>query len=214
VRSAIGEHCDVDTHFTPSYKPWDQRLCLVPDGDLFEAIKLGKASVVTDHIDCFTETGLKLKSGKTLDADLIVTATGLDMRIGGGIEISIDGETVKQHNLWTYKGMMLSDIPNHAFAMGYSNASWTLKIDLTCEYVCRLLNYMDKNNFKQCTPKAQGAALEEEPLMNLNSGYIERAKEQLPKQASTKPWKLNQNYLLDKIILGYSKVNDNTMVFK
>jgi len=214
VRSAIGEHCDVDTHFTPSYKPWDQRLCLVPDGDLFEAIKQGKASVVTDHIDCFTETGLKLKSGKALDADLIVTATGLDMRIGGGIEISIDGEVVKQHDLWTYKGMMLSDIPNHAFAMGYSNASWTLKIDLTCEYVCRLLNYMDKNNFKQCTPKTQGAVLEEEPLMNLNSGYIERAKEQLPKQASTKPWKLNQNYLLDKLILGYSKVNDNTMIFK
>ena len=214
VRSAIGEHCDVDTHFTPSYKPWDQRLCLVPDGDLFEAIKQDKASVVTDHIDCFTETGLKLKSGKTLDADLIVTATGLDMRIGGGIEISIDGEAVTQHDLWTYKGMMLSDIPNHAFAMGYSNASWTLKIDLTCEYVCRLLNYMDKNNFKQCTPKTQGAVLEEEPLMNLNSGYIERAKEQLPKQASTKPWKLNQNYLLDKVILGYSQVDDNTMVFK
>lgn len=214
VRTAIGDNCDVDTHFTPSYKPWDQRLCIVPDGDMFEAIKSGDASVVTDHIDCFTETGLKLKSGKTLDADIIITATGLDMRIGGGIEITIDGKAVRQRDLWTYKGMMLSDIPNHAFAIGYSNASWTLKVDLTCDYVCRLLNYMDKNNFKQCTPKVQGATLEEEPLMNLNSGYIERAKEHLPKQASIKPWKLHQNYLLDKIILGYSKINDSTMVFK
>ena len=215
VRKAIGENCDIDTHFTPNYNPWDQRLCLVPDGDLYEAINNGSASVVTDHIDCFTETGLKLKSGKTLDADLIVTATGLDMRIGGGIKITIDGKIVNNHDLWTYKGMMLSDIPNHAFAIGYSNASWTLKVDLTCEYVCRLLNYMDKNNFSQCTPKVQGAALEEEETMlNLSSGYIERAKEHLPKQASTKPWKLNQNYLLDKMVLGYSKVNDSTMEFK
>ncbi len=214
VRAEVGPKVDVDRHFTPTYKPWDQRLCLVPDGDLFKALREEAASVVTGHIDCFTEQGIRLETGEELEADIIVTATGLDMRIGGGVEMVVDGKEIDQHKHWVYKGMMLSDIPNHAFTVGYTNASWTLKVDLTCAYVCRLLNHMDKHNYRQCMTSTRDSTLQEEPLIDFSAGYIVRALGKLPKQAASAPWKLYQNYILDKLALGLGKINDKTMEFK
>lgn len=205
---------DIERHFTPSYKPWDQRLCLVPEGDLFTAIRKGDASVVTDHVDTFTESGILLKSGEELQADIIVTATGLDMQLGGNIAVFVDGEPVDYSKKMTYKGMMLSDIPNMAFAMGYTNASWTLKVDITCEHVCRILNYMDQHHYKSCVPHCNEDEWEEEDMLDFSSGYVQRALGKLPKSGARKPWKLYQNYVLDLITLGFGKVTHRALRFK
>jgi monooxygenase len=211
----VGKHLGraaTEQHFTPSYDPWDQRLCLVPDADLFAALKSGAASVVTDHIASLDETGILLRSGAHLDADLIVTATGLVLRPMGGIAISVHGKPVELSDTMTYKGMMLSGVPNLAFAVGYTNASWTLKCDLTSRYVCRLLNHMAKHGFTACTPhKTPGVA--EEPLLDFTSGYVQRAIHQFPKAGSVSPWKLYQNYALDLLMLGYGKLTDAAMRF-
>ena len=212
VRHHLGPDYDVATHFTPTYKPWDQRLCLVPDSDLFHAIKAGKASVVTDHIETITEKGIRLRSGAELEADIIVTATGLRMQVLSGMQITVDGVRVDLAKAMGYKGMMYSDVPNLASAFGYTNASWTLKCDLTCEYVCRLLRYMDKHGYAQCTPK-RDTDVTEEPFLDFTSGYVQRALDQLPRQGSKKPWKVNQNYAVDLMTLRFGKLDDGTMQF-
>jgi monooxygenase len=204
---------DVDTHFTPSYDPWDQRLCLVPDGDLFTAIRSGGASVVTDHVDTFTESGIRLRSGDELEADVVVTATGLNLLLFGGVQVAVDGEDVDLSETMTYKGMMLSDVPNFAFAMGYTNASWTLKADLTSEYVCRLLNHMDATGQRQCVPLKHDASVAEEPFLDLASGYVQRSVAQFPKQGSKVPWRLRMNYALDVKMLRFGAIEDGTMRF-
>jgi monooxygenase len=214
VTKELGPDYDVAKHFTPTYNPWDQRLCLVPDGDLFSAIKSGKASVVTDVIDAFTETGIKLKSGQELQADIIVTATGLSLELLGGMQVSVDGRQVDFAKTFNYKGMMFSDVPNLASAFGYTNASWTLKADLTSAYVCRLLNYMDTHGVRQCTPRNRDASLGAEPFLDFTSGYVQRALDTLPKQGSKAPWKLYQNYALDIVTLRFGKLNDGVMEFK
>ncbi len=204
---------DIDTHFNPNYDPWDQRLCLVPNGDLFEAIGDGRAAVVTDHIETFTESGIKLTSGAELEADVIVTATGLNLLALGGIEIAVDGREVKLSETMSYKGMMLSGVPNFAFAVGYTNASWTLKCDLTCEYVCRLLNHMDKLGHKQCAPYNRDPSVLELPFLDFSSGYVQRSIDKFPKQGSKAPWRLHQNYALDIFNLRFGSVQDGAMEF-
>jgi cation diffusion facilitator CzcD-associated flavoprotein CzcO len=213
VRQLLGPDYDIDTHFTPRYKPWDQRLCLVPDADFFRAIRRGKVSLVTDHIETFTETGLKLKSGADLPADLIVTATGLVLVPLGKARLSVDGRAVDPAKTFIYKGMMYSDVPNLASVFGYTNASWTLKADLVCEYVCRLINHMDRGGYRQCTPRNEDPTLAEEPWVNFSSGYIQRALAKQPKQGSKRPWKLYQNYALDLLSLRFGAVRDQAMVF-
>jgi cation diffusion facilitator CzcD-associated flavoprotein CzcO len=213
VRKELGPDYDVDRHFTPSYKPWDQRMCLVPDGDLFKAIKSGKASVVTDTIDTFDKTGIKLKSGEHLGADIIVSATGLHLQFAGGTEIHVDGKPVAPKDMLTYKGMMYSGVPNLATAFGYTNASWTLKCDLTCEYVCRLLNYMDRNGFHSATPSVSDGDVRREPWMDFSSGYVQRGIDRFPRQGGRKPWKLHQNYALDLINMRYASITDDEMKF-
>ena len=212
VRAQLGPDYDVATHFTPSYNPWDQRLCLVPDSDLFRALRSGSASVVTDQIETFTETGLRLKSGAELDADVVVTATGLKLILLGGIEITVDGVRTELAKSMSYKGMMFSGVPNLAAAFGYTNASWTLKADLTCEYVCRLLGYMDRRGYGQCTP-VKDASVKEEPFLDFSSGYVQRSLDQLPRQGTTKPWKLHQNYARDMLTLRLGRLDDGTMRF-
>jgi len=202
---------DVDTHFTPRYDPWDQRLCAVPDGDLFKAIRAGTASVVTDRIDTFTETGLRLESGAELDADVIVTATGLELLFLGGIELSVDGEVVDVAMRLTYKGMMLEDVPNLALAVGYTNASWTLKCDLTCGYVTRLLNHLRATGNRQCTPRNRDASVVPQPLLGLSSGYVQRSAARFPKQGSKFPWQVHQSYLRDYRALRRSRLEDDAM---
>jgi monooxygenase len=213
VKRFVGAHLDVDKHFTPSYKPWDQRLCFVPDGDLFDSIRSGRASVVTDHIDSLTESGIKLRSGEELLADLIVTATGLKLKFLGGLAMEVDGRSIVPSETMTYKGMMCSDVPNMALAIGYTNASWTLKCDLTSAYVCRLLNYMDEHGYTQCCPRRTDPNLKEEPIIDFSSGYIQRSIATFPRQGSFAPWKLYQNYALDRLLLGYGKVDDPAMEF-
>ena len=200
-------------HFTPSYNPWDQRLCLVPDSDLFIALREGRASVVTDHIETFTEDGIKLKSGQELPADLVVTATGLKLKFLGGLEMEVDGRKIDPSKTMTYKGMMISDVPNLALAIGYTNASWTLKCDLTSEYVCRLLDYMDAHGYASCVPRRNDPRLKEEPLLDFSSGYVQRSIEKFPRQGSIAPWKLHQNYAIDTVLLRHAKVNDKAMEF-
>ncbi|MEZ5428377.1 MAG: NAD(P)/FAD-dependent oxidoreductase [Pyrinomonadaceae bacterium] len=213
VRKNLGEDYDLK-HFSPDYNPWDQRLCLVPDSDLFRAISEGKASVVTDHIETFTETGLKLRSGEHLDADIIVTATGLVMKLMAGLQLVVDGEPVDLSETLTYKGMMYSDVPNAASALGYTNASWTLKCDLTAEYVCRLLNYMDRNGYAVCTPRVNDRSIEREPAVDFTSGYVQRALDTLPKQGTKTPWRLYQNYVKDLGMLRYGRLEDGAMEFE
>ncbi|MBU8875229.1 NAD(P)/FAD-dependent oxidoreductase [Reyranella sp. MMS21-HV4-11] len=213
VRQMLGPDYDVATHFTPKYNPWDQRLCLVPDADLFRAIRKNKASVVTDTIETFTEKGIRLKSGTELEADVVVTATGLVVQPLGGAKLVVDGKPVKPSDTMIYKGMMYSDVPNLAAVFGYTNASWTLKADLVCEYVCRLLNYMDRKGFRQATPHSSDPTLTEEPWVNFSSGYIQRALPHQPKQGSKRPWKLYQNYVLDLLTLRHGSVRDKAMVF-
>ena len=213
VRDQLGPDYDVATHFTPRYNPWDQRLCLVPDADLFEAIKTGRAEVVTDQIDTFTETGILLKSGQTLEADIIVTATGLNLKPMNGVALTVDGETIEPGKVFSYKGMMYSGVPNLATSFGYTNASWTLKCDLTCGYVCRLLNHMQKTGLRQCTPRLADANMAEQPWLDFSSGYVQRSIGAFPKQGTKAPWKLHQNYALDLMNLKYSAIDDGAMVF-
>lgn len=212
VKKELGE--ESLRHFTPDYNPWDQRLCLVPDSDLFKSIKEKKASVVTDHIETFTEKGLKLKSGEELEADIIVTATGLKMKIMAGLQLIVDGKPVKLSETVAYKGMMYSDVPNAASAFGYTNASWTLKCDLTAQYICRMLNFMDENGFAIATPRLNDESIKPEPVVNFTSGYIQRALETLPKQGSKLPWRVNQNYIKDIKMFRYGKIDDGTMEFR
>lgn len=214
VRKELGDDYDVETHFTPTYNPWDQRLCLVPDSDLFKAIKAGKASVVTDHIDTFTANGIRLKSGDQLEADIIVSATGLVMKVAKGGPFVIDGEPMNLADTMNYRGSMLSDVPNLAFAFGYTNASWTLKCELTSRYVCRLLNYMDANGYRQCTPRQHEADVQAEPIIDFSSGYVQRALDILPSQGTKRPWKLYQNYLFDLMTIRYGKLDDGYMEFR
>jgi monooxygenase len=204
---------DVDTHFKPNYDPWDQRLCLVPDGDLFRAIKGRNASVVTDHIDTFTPGGIRLASGRELKADVVVTATGLELLAFGGIQLTVDGAPVALPDTVTYKGMMLSGVPNFAFVMGYTNASWTLKADLACGYVCRLLEHMDATGTARCTPRYREAAPADEPFLDFSSGYVQRALHRFPKQGAVAPWKLYQNYLRDLRTLRRGELEDGSLEF-
>ncbi|MBX3188907.1 MAG: NAD(P)/FAD-dependent oxidoreductase [Labilithrix sp.] len=213
VRRQLGPDFDVATHFTPRYRPWEQRLCLVPDGDLFQAMKRGRADVVTDHIDTFTETGIRLRSGAELEADLIVTATGLKVLLLGGVKLSVDGAPVEPGKTTSYKGAMLSDVPNLAVALGYTNASWTLKSDLVCRYVLRVLEEMDRNGYRICTPQKGGRDFVEEPLFDFSSGYVQRAVADLPKQGDKAPWRLYQNYFLDRMALQYGALDDGVMRF-
>lgn len=213
VRRQLPRGFDVDTHFTPHYDPWDERMCIVPGGDLFEAIRSGRASVVTDHIDTFTETGIMLRSGVEIPADVVVTATGLEMQLAGGMELSIDDEPVDLASRLTYKGMMLQDVPNLAMAIGYTNASWTLKCDLTCRYVCRLLNHMRRSGRRQCMPVNDDPSVVAEPLLGLQSGYIARAADRLPKQGSKFPWRVYQSYLKDYRVTRLRTLDDGVMQF-
>ncbi len=213
VRACLGPDYDVARHFTPRYNPWEQRMCLVPDADLFTAIRSRKASVVTDQIETFTEKGLRLKSGAELEADLIVTATGLDLEILSGVRITVDGNTIDPAKTFNYKGLMYSGVPNLASSFGYTNASWTLKCDLTCEYVCRLLNHMKKHGYAQCTPRLNDPSITAEPWVDFSSGYIHRSLHLFPKQGSKTPWKLHQNYARDILTLRFGRIDDGVMEF-
>ncbi len=213
VQEELGQDYDVATHFTPKYDPWDQRLCAVPDADLFEAIRDKKASVVTDHIERFTPDGIKLKSGKKLTADIIVPATGLSLQSLGGMALVVDGEQVNIGETTNYKGMTLSNVPNFAWTVGYTNASWTLKADLTSSYVCRILNYMDKHHYQVCVPKLDGEAPGSAPLLDFSSGYIQRSIKDLPKQGGVQPWKNHQNYIADLLHLKFERLDDGVMKF-
>jgi cation diffusion facilitator CzcD-associated flavoprotein CzcO len=203
---------DVEKHFTPRYNPWDQRLCLVPDADLFAALRAGTVSVVTDEIATFTERGIALKSGDTLEADIIVTATGLKLKRFGGLALSVDGEPVEIPKAMVYKGMMLSNVPNLAFAVGYTNASWTLKCDLTSRYVCRLVNHMDKHHYTEARPR-RDPDVQAVPLLDFSSGYVQRSIKDFPQQGSKVPWKLYQNYPIDLFMIERSKLDDGVMQF-
>ncbi|MFG1934966.1 flavin-containing monooxygenase [Mycobacterium sp. NPDC048908] len=204
---------DVDKHFGPRYNPWDERLCLAPNGDLFKTIRSGKADVVTDTIDRFTKPGIKLASGEELQADIIVTATGLNLQLFGGAAISRNGVPVELNDTMAYKGMMLTHMPNMAFTMGYTNASWTLKADLVSEFVCRVLNYMDANGFDTVEPQHPGNSVDERPLMDFTPGYVLRALDYLPKAGHVAPWRLKQNYLLDLRLIRRGNVDDEALAF-
>lgn len=213
VRDALGPYYDIERHFTPRYNPWDQRLCLVPNGDLFEAIRHGRASVVTDHVETFTRDGIRLRCGAELAADLIITATGLNLVVLGDLQISVDGKRIDLARTLGYKGMMYSGVPNLASSIGYTNASWTLKCDLTCEYVCRLLNHMDKSGYRQCTPRNNDPSVSGEPWIDFSSGYVQRSLSKFPQQGSRAPWRLHQNYALDMVSLKFGAVEDAAMEF-
>jgi cation diffusion facilitator CzcD-associated flavoprotein CzcO len=213
VRRRLGHEYD-RKHFTPPYNPWDQRLCIAPDADIFRVIREGRVTLATDHIETFNEDGLLLKSGEQLDADIIVTATGLVLKLISGMELVVDGAVVNLPKTLVYKGMMFSDVPNLAFAIGYTNASWTLKCDLASEYVCRLINYMDDRGYAMCTARVNDPNMEEEPVIDFNSGYVMRALHMLPHQGSKTPWRLHQNYMKDLSMMRYGRVDDGTMEFK
>jgi len=213
LRQELGKDYDIRTHFKPPYEPWDQRLCLVPDADLFKSLREGRAEMVTGHIDTFTEKGIRLKSGRELEADLVITATGLNLLLLGGMQPIVDGQPVDAPKTLSYRGMMVSDVPNMAFAVGYTNASWTLKCDLVAEYFCRLINHMDRHGYRQCTPRRNDPSVVEEPLINFSSGYVQRSIDQFPKQGSKMPWKLHQNYARDLLNLRFGSLDDGTMEF-
>jgi cation diffusion facilitator CzcD-associated flavoprotein CzcO len=213
VRDELGPQYDIATHFTPRYNPWDERLCLVPDSDLFKAIRSGKVSVVTDPIEALTEQGILLKSGVELAADVIVTATGLTLKMMGGIPIAIDAAPLDISRAFVYKGMMLSNVPNLAWAFGYTNASWTLKCELTAQAIVRLLNYMDRHGYSVCKPRLHDPPIAEAPLLTFTSGYIRRGAHLVPRQGTRRPWKLYQNYFLDLLMLRFGRLNDGTLEF-
>jgi cation diffusion facilitator CzcD-associated flavoprotein CzcO len=203
----------VDTHFKPRYAPWDQRLCAVPDGDLFRAISKGRAEIVTDRVAGFTERGVQLESGDELEADIVITATGLNLQAFGGIRFVVDGEQVALPDTLAYKGMMLGGVPNFAFAVGYVNASWTLKVDLTCEYMCRLLAHMDRHGYDSCVPVNDDPSIERRPLLDFTAGYVQRSMDQFPKQGPESPWQLSMSYREDVRNLRDGDVEDGTMRF-
>jgi cation diffusion facilitator CzcD-associated flavoprotein CzcO len=203
----------VDVHFKPPYEPWDQRLCLVPDGDLFRALREGQASMVTDRITTFTERGIELESGGVLDADVIVTATGLNLLPFGGISITVDQEPVSLGGKVSYKGMMLSDIPNLAYAIGYTNSSWTLKVGLLCEHFCRLLDHMDKHHYDICYPQVPDPGMATRPLLDFGAGYVRRSIDDLPRQGAKAPWLTSMNYHADVRLLRKSPVIDGHLRF-
>jgi monooxygenase len=213
VERALPAGYDIDKHFKPRYDPWDQRMCLVPNGDLFGAIRDGSASVVTDTIARFTEAGIELDSGEQLEADVIVTATGLNLLFLGGMELIVDGREVDVPKTMTYKGMMLSSAPNCTFTVGYTNASWTLKADLTSEYVCRLLAHMDAHGYAKSVPEITDPTVTEEPLLDFTSGYVLRSLDEFPKQGSKEPWKLRQNYVFDLRSIRRGPIDDGAMRF-
>lgn len=207
IKKEIGEKYN-QADFNPPYNPWDQRLCLVPDSDLFKSVKEGKAEIVTDQIERFTENGILLKSGKELEADLIVTATGLKVQLLGGMTVHVNGVLGDSGQAHAYRGVMLSDVPNFAFTVGYTNASWTLKCDLSCRFVTKVLNYMDKNNYSVCVPRFDSTKFKSEPLLDFNAGYVLRSLDKIPKQGSKHPWKVHQNYIKDLMSLEWSGVDD------
>ena len=213
VKDHLPENFDVDRHFTPPYNPWDQRLCLVPDGDLFNAINDGKASVVTDHIEEFITDGVKLKSGEKLQADIIITATGFNVLLFGNIDIKVDNKIIDSSKSMTYKGMMVSNVPNLIMTFGYTNASWTLRADLTAEYACRLFNYMDKHGYKYCQPTPEGEIEIDGEWLDFNSGYVLRVLEKLPRQGARDPWRNTQNYKKDVLQLRYGRITDKELKF-
>jgi monooxygenase len=213
VMSQLPPGFDVDTHFQPVYDPWDQRMCVSPDGDLFAALRSGKASIATDRIARFTPAGIELESGEQLEADIVVTATGLRLQALGGVSVSLDGEPVSLPSTLAYKGMMLSGIPNFAFVVGYTNASWTLKADLASDFFCRLLGYMDEHGYAETRPPTDPAGVTREPLIDLMSGYVLRALEDFPGQGSQRPWRLRQNYPLDLYEFTRKPVDDGVLTF-
>jgi len=204
---------DIERDFGPTYNPWDQRVCLIPDGDLFTAIKAGKVTVATGRIARFTETGLALESGQMIDADIVVAATGLVVRLLGGIALDVDGAPVNVAERFNYKGMMLSDVPNLALSFGYTNASWTLKCDLTSRYVCRLLRHMDTNGWDMCVPRLDDPAPARAPMLDFSSGYVQRAAASLPSQGEQSPWRVHQNYFRDLVVLRFGPLTDSAMHF-
>lgn len=212
TRRALPEGYDVDTHFNPRYDPWDQRMCMVPDGDLFRSIRHGDADIVTDTIETFTETGIRLSSGQELDADVVVTATGLTLQMFGGSQLVVDGEPVHLPDTMAYKGMMLTGVPNLVYMIGYTNASWTLKVDLVAEYVCRLLAHMDARGQAVAVPE-RDPAVAEEPFLDFGAGYVQRSLHELPSQGATSPWKLAMNYAIDVVTLRRGRVDDGAMRF-
>ena len=213
VRQSLGPAHDVDTHFTPRYDPWDQRVCFVPDGDLFEAIKARRAEVVTDHVATFTPGGIRLKSGRELPADIVVSATGLTLNLLGDVTFAVDGEEVDFASTLGYKGMMFSGVPNLIYTFGYTNASWTLKADLTADYASRLFRYMDRHGYRSTTPVA-APGLETRPFLDFSSGYVQRAVDMMPRQGAKAPWRLYQNYLLDLLTLRWSRIADGRLTFR
>jgi cation diffusion facilitator CzcD-associated flavoprotein CzcO len=213
ARAEVGPDFDVEAHLTPTYNPWDQRLCLAPDGDFFSAIRAGKVSMVTDHLATFTPTGLTLASGKTLPADIVVTATGLNIKLLGGMTLNVDGVAVNPAQHLIYKGAMLEGVPNFAYAFGYTNASWTLKCELVSRYVTRLLKSMNDGGYDWCMPDHRAANVEEEDILGLTSGYVQRAIGKLPRQGSRRPWRMYQNYILDLATLRLGSVSDGVMTF-
>jgi cation diffusion facilitator CzcD-associated flavoprotein CzcO len=204
---------EVDKHFNPRYQPWDQRLCLVPDSDLYKSISEGRASVATDEIETFTERGIRLKSGRELEADIIVTATGLQMLALGAVRLTLDGTPLDPGRAFIYKGTMLSNVPNFGFCIGYTNASWTLRADLASTFVCRVLNHMDRHGYRTCMPVGDVESMEAKPLLNLTSGYIARAAADLPKQGPGSPWLIRQNYILDMLTMKLGRVEDGILKF-
>jgi cation diffusion facilitator CzcD-associated flavoprotein CzcO len=213
VRAQLGPDYDIATHFTPRYNVWDQRLCLAPNGDFFQSIRDGRTTVVTDELETFTEAGLKLHSGREIEADLVVTATGLNLQVLGGAEIDIGGRPVNPATTISYKGVLYSDIPNLASVFGYTNASWTLKADVICSYVCRLLNHMEQHGYRQCTPRITDPTLQRLPPVDFTSGYFQRAMDKLPRQGSHEPWRIYQNYVRDLIALRFARVDDGVLEF-
>ncbi len=213
VREELGPDYDIDTHFTPRYDPWNQRLCLIPDGDMFQAIREGLLDMVTDQIETFTPNGIRLQSGQELEADIVVTATGLEMEFLGGISVNVDGRAVNPEKLFTYKGMMYSNVPNLASVFGYLNASWTLRADLVSEYVCKLINHMDKTGQSQATPHPTDPAMQSQPLYGFSSGYLKRAVDRMPRQGPRRPWRQNQSYFLDIMDMRFSSVDDGEIRF-
>ncbi len=209
---ALPEGYAVDTHFNPRYDPWDQRLCLVPDGDLFEAIGDGRAEVVTDTIETFTPNGVRLASGRELPADIVVTATGLKVLFLGGARLEVDGAEVKLPETMAYKAMMLADVPNFVFTVGYTNASWTLKADLVAEFVCRLLGHLDEGGYRAATPR-RDPSVAERPIMDFSAGYVLRALDDLPKQGDREPWMLRQNYVQDVRTIRRGALDDGALEF-
>ncbi len=213
VRDALGPTYDVDTHFAPRYDVWDQRVCAVPDADLFEAINAGKVSVVTDTIDTWTEDGIRLTSGKSLAADIIVTATGIEMQLLGGAELFVDGAKVAMSDTMIYKGMMIGGVPNLSYVIGYNNASWTLKADLSSAHACRIINHMDRRGYVQALPRLDPAEMSQGNFFGLTSGYLARAQDTVPKQGVRHPWKVHHNYARDYASLKLGKVDDGVLKF-